>query len=418
MNQAFYTGVSGLKNYTTGIDVVSDNLANTQTTGFRAYDAEYASLFEETLASTSASLSDSIGAGVRVQATGMDTSQGILMSTERSLDVAISGDGWFGIAAGEEGMPLYTRDGSFGVDADANLVTNDGYYVLGTMANNIDENNVLTQQLEQTQLGAVGNQGKLSLPQTLTIPTQPSSEAQFMGNLGTDAQTVSMGVAVIDAQSDRNNLELIFTKSEAQPTSGTQYDVVAQLTSADGSVVYDTQEGVVNFDGTGALISSTLDTIDNNGTPLKINLGEGSDGIISMDAPVSYSSAADGKMGGDLTGYTIDNDGDIIASFSNGEQSSIGKLAVYHFQNDQGLARVNSSRFEQSDNSGDALFYKDANGNNVTGTTISNFALESSNVDMTAGLTELIILQRSYDANSKSVTTADEMIQKALEMDA
>jgi flagellar hook protein FlgE len=182
--------------------------------------------------------------------------------------------------------------------------------------------------------------------------------------------------------------------------------------------VYDTQEGVVNFDGTGALISSTLDTIDNNGTPLKINLGEGSDGIISMDAPVSYSSAADGKMGGDLTGYTIDNDGDIIASFSNGEQSSIGKLAVYHFQNDQGLARVNSSRFEQSDNSGDALFYKDANGNNVTGTTISNFALESSNVDMTAGLTELIILQRSYDANSKSVTTADEMIQKALEMDA
>jgi flagellar hook protein FlgE len=418
MNQAFYSGISGLKNYSTGIDVLSDNLANAQTTGFRAYEAEYASLFEETLASTSASLSDSIGAGVTVQATGMDTSQGTIIATDRSLDVALSGDGWFGIAAGEEGKPVYTRDGAFGVDANANLVTADGFYVLGSMANNIDENNVLTQQLETTQLGAVGTQGKLTLPPTLTFPTKPSTKVDFIGNLGLDPEPVSMGSAVIDAQSNRNNLELVFTKDENQVPPGVQYNVVAQVTSADGSVVYDTQEGRVTFDEQGALINSTLSTIDNNGTPLNINLGESFNGIIAVNSAVTSSSAADGTMGGDLVEYNVDGDGDIIASFSNGEQSSIGKLAVYHFQNDQGLSRINGSRFEQSPNSGDALFYKDANGNNVVGTQISNFNLESSNVDMTVGLTELIILQRSYDANSKSVTTADEMIQKALDMDA
>jgi len=91
---------------------------------------------------------------------------------------------------------------------------------------------------------------------------------------------------------------------------------------------------------------------------------------------------------------------------------------VYHFQNDQGLTRISGTRFTQSPNSGDAIFYKDAAGKNIIGTNLTNYKLEGSNIEMTYGITELIIMQRAYDANSKSITTSDQMMQKALSMDA
>ena len=418
MSQAFYTGISGLKNYSTGIDVIANNLANISTVGFRGYSAEFASLFEDTLQETSTIHSDNVGGGVRVQTSGMNNSQGTLMIGDRSTDLAILGDGWFGII-GEKEETIYTRDGAFSIDANADLVTADGYYVLGTLANNISEENVLTKQLGETPLGDVNTQEKLRFPQTLTFPPQPSTKVNFLGNIGVGYEPVAMGAAVVDAQNNRNDLKLVFTKDPQQTPPGTQYNVVATLKSPDGQTLYDTQSGRVAFDERGALISSTLSTINNNGTDVSINLGTGFDGLISIDTPkTSYSSSVDGTIGGELIEYTINENADIIASFSNGEQSSIGKVAVYHFQNNQGLSRVSGARFQESANSGKAQFYKDTNGQNVIGTTVVNYRLESSNVDIAVGLTELIILQRSYDANSKSITTADQMMQKALEMDA
>ena len=137
---------------------------------------------------------------------------------------------------------------------------------------------------------------------------------------------------------------------------------------------------------------------------------------VGITALITSSSTANGTMGGELEGYEININGEVIAAFTNGMQSSVGKIAVYHFQNDQGLERLSGVNFQESSNSGKPIFYKDANGQNVLGTQITNFKLEASNVDITYGMTELIILQRSFDANSKSVTTADEMMKKALEM--
>jgi len=99
-------------------------------------------------------------------------------------------------------------------------------------------------------------------------------------------------------------------------------------------------------------------------------------------------------------------------------QSSVGKVALYHFQNDQGLNRSGASTFQASANSGEPIFYQDENGNNILGAEVKNYQLESSNVRLEVALTELIVYQRSYEANAKSITTAHEMIQKALEMDA
>ncbi|WP_304545154.1 flagellar hook protein FlgE [Sulfurimonas microaerophilic] len=419
MTQAFYTGISGLKNYSAGIDVVSNNIANISTVGYRAYNAEYASLFEESLQSASAGLSSSsLGNGVRMQATAMSTEQGSLALSDRSTDLAILGEGWFGVRG--DGDVVYTRDGSFNIDANADLVTNDGLHVLGTMGNNISADNVLTSVLTEVKLGDENTVEKLRFPKTLTYPPEPTTEAKFFANVGAGYETITVSANVVDAQNNRNLLRLEMTKKEVQTPPGTQYDITATVRSADGTIEYASKTGDLFFDDTGAFASSTITTIDNNGTPVAINLGNGYDGLFSVDVPevAPGSSLADGTIGGDLQGYSISQEGDVFASFTNGKQSSVGKLAVFHFQNEQGLNRISGTRFEESANSGKAFFYKDANGENFIGTNIQNYRLENSNYDIGVGLTELIILQRAYDANSKSVTTADQMMQKALSMDA
>jgi flagellar hook protein FlgE len=133
---------------------------------------------------------------------------------------------------------------------------------------------------------------------------------------------------------------------------------------------------------------------------------------------VTASSESDGTIKGDLVGYDINRNAEVVAIFSNGVQSSVGQIAVYHFQNDQGLERVGNSSFRATSNSGEPFFMQNEKGENIVGAKVMTYRLENSNVAMEESLTQLIILQRSYDANAKSVTTADQMMQKALNMDA
>lgn len=422
MTQAFYTGITGIQTNATGIDIISDNLANIDTVGFKGTGYEFSNMYQSMLntpneSPTGSSVNSGIGTGVRLQATPLIKQTGTLIPTDRSTDLAILGDGWFGMLG--EGDPIYTRDGAFTFDSNTDLVSVDGLYVLGSMGGNISDNNVLTQTLDDVPLGDINSQEKLHFPKTLTYPPEASSLAKFYGNIGTDDETRTMGASVVDPENNKNHLQIQFTKVATQTPPGSQWDVVATTKSIDDTIIYDTQTGVVNFDSSGALVSTTLSNIDNNGALVNIDLGTGFNGVTAVsNTPISSSNTANGTIGGDLMGYDINKNGVVIATFTNGIQSSVGRIAVYHFQNDQGLDRLNGSRFQSTSNSGDAIFFQDANGNNVIGSDITNFNLEGSNISMSYGLTELIILQRAYDANSKSITTADEMMQKALNMDA
>ena len=416
MTQAFYTGLSGLKTSSSGIDIVSDNLANINTVGFRGNNYEFSSLFEQSLTTTGNALSDTVGVGTRLQAAPMMQSSGSYQLTSRSTDLAILGDGWFGVQG--DGDPLYTRDGAFTFDSNDDLVTVDGFHVLGTMGGNID-GTVLRQQLAEVPLSDVTTQEKLRFPKSLTYPAEPTTQAQFLGNLGTTPEVRTMSASVVDPQGVKNELRLEFSLIDPQTPPGTQWGVTATTQSLDDSIIYSTETGVVEFDESGALVSNTLTSIDNNGARVAIDLGEGFNGVVAItNVDITASSLANGTIGGELRGYDINKNGEVIAAFTNGMQSSVGRIAVYHFQNDQGLERVSGSKFTASVNSGKPLFFQDENGQNIIGSDITNFKLEGSNVEMTYGLTELIILQRSYDANSKSITTADEMLKKALDMDA
>jgi len=420
MIQAYYTGINGLMTSSSGIDVVSDNLANVNTTGFRGSNYEFASIFNNALSTSGEGLtSDSVGVGSRLQATPMMENSASYSITDRNTDLAIMGDGWFGIKNHDD--ISYTRDGAFGFDSDSYLVSNEGEYVLGTMGDNISDANILTKKVDNVPLSNVNQQTKLRFPKSLSYPSEPTTKANFSGNIGpiSAGEVRVMSTEVVDGNDTTNRLQLEFQPTTTQPKSGSTWNIKATTSSKDGKSVYDTKTGVVTFDSTGALVSNTLTTIDNNATPVAIDLGKNYDGIVSLDnSEISSSTSADGNVSGDLLGYNLNEDGQIIASFNNGKQSSVGQIAIYHFQNDQGLNRLSGTQFSASSNSGKAIFYKDAENNNIIGTRLTTHQLEDSNVDITSGLTDLIILQRSYEANAKSITTADEMIQKALNMRA
>ena len=418
LTQAFYTGLSGLKSSSTAIDVTSDNIANANTIGYRGYSTEFTSLFED-MVRTSGNFNtpnNSVGMGSRVNATSMISDDGSLSVTDRSTDLAIYGDGWFGVQGNND--VVYTRAGDFTFDANSNLVTGDGYHVMGTMGANID-GELLTGIVDTIGLNDVKKQVPLNFPRELTYPAEPTTYAQFIGNISSSDEAITMGASVIDSNNNKNNLQLTYSKSATQVPPGIQWDVNATVLSPDGNTIYDSQNGVISFNESGALLSTTLTQIDNNGTMVDIDLGDGFNGIVSINtAELTASTVSDGNVGGELVGYQISKNAEVIATFTNGKQSSVGKIAVYHFQNEQGLERLGDNKYSKSSNSGEAIFFKDANGNNVVGTDIRNFQLETSNVKMEVALTELIIFQRSYDANSKSMTTADEMMKKALDMDA
>ncbi len=419
MIQAFYTGISGLRTGQSAIDVNADNIANVSTVGFRGYNAEFSTLFEDLKGTTSTSLNpSSIGAGVKIQATTIDLSEGSFALSDRSTDMAIEGDGWFGVV--NEGRSEYTRAGAFTFDQNSDLVTVEGLYVLGSMGGNIDfTNNTLTEALQEVPLKDVGAQEKLSFPNTLTYPPVPTTSAQYVGNLNVDDTIVTMGADVVDPQSNKNNLKLTFTKSVPQVAPGSQWDVVATTQSLDGATIYDTKNGKASFDAQGGLTSSTLTTINNNGAQVNIDLGSAYSGVTTIaNIPSSSSSITDGTIGGDLVGYDINRYAEVVATFSNGLQSTVGQVAVYHFYNDNGLQRASGARFAESVNSGRPTIFQDADGVNTIGANVMTYRLENSNVTLDKALTELIVLQRSYDASSKSITTADQMMQKALQMDA
>jgi len=416
MTQAFYTGISGIRSNQTAIDITSDNIANISTIGFRGSQAEFSTLFESALNTPNNSLSSSntVGLGTQIHATSMMEAMGTMQQTDRNTDLAIDGDGWFGIKNGDE--TLYTRAGDFLFDSNSDLTTIDGKYVLGTMANNI-ENDVLTKEVPQTFLGDIDAQETLRFPKSLLYPPIPTQHSSFYGNLGIDDVPRIFGTTVVDKDNNKNNLKLEFTKSEQQVKPGMQWDVVATTQTLDGTTIYDKKVGKAYFDAHGAMISHTLSTIDNNGTEVKIDLGEGYGGIVATNTPfVEGSSKSDGTIGGSLVGYEINEGGEVIATFTNGAQSSVGKIALYHFNNEQGLQRVSGTRYKESSNSGRAVFVQDKDGKSIQGANVINYRLEGSNIMTAYALTELIVLQRSFDANSKIITTADQMIQKALGM--
>ncbi|OCS03919.1 flagellar hook-basal body complex protein [Campylobacter fetus] len=539
----YYNGISGIKSGNFGIDVIANDISNINTVGYKSSTAEFKSILYQSLNQTSTSpVTSQIGLGSTSMATSLNFKQGSLQNTDKVFDLAIAGDGFFGLS-GINGEQYFTRNGDFSKDVNGDIVNRNGLYLLGTMANlngvalspnaeqklgttaGTDVQAFTLQTGTPVELGASTAQTKIHLPDVLFLPATATTDVSFSGNLDstintetininldntkitstinkegktislngsladtplvqnpnspdedvlitikdangesittavkTDANgnfslndfdirslnldgelsieanvnlkqevpnTQSFSTDIISPNGNKNILKMEFSKQVPHLDNGTAWNVSATIFSPTNEVI-STSNGVLNFNEKGALVSNTLGALDNDGAELNVNLGtpydpntanSGFDGMKSTgDQSLNLSVNKNGEAEGLLKEYTMNDNGEVVAIFDNGKMASVAKVALYHFQNNQGLSKTSENTYQTTANSGQPIFYQDQNGNIAYGAAIKNSTLEMSNVDLGVSLTDLIIMQKAYDASAKSITTSDQMIQKAINM--
>ena len=420
MLRSMFAAISGLRNHQTMMDVVGNNIANINTTGFKGSNVVFTEVLSQTIRGAGAASAQAggsnpsqIGLGSRIAAITSSFGQGALQRTNRSTDFAIQGDGFFAIDQG--GERLYTRSGSFSVDALGRLVTQDGGLVQGWQA----QNDVITTS---------GPIGAITIPVGDLIPPARTAVAQVGGNLPSNAEigaTVVASADVYDGQGNPINLRFEFTKTAADEwTTVARYidsgGVLQPTPPAAGQAVTD---GVLSFDAAGVLTSSDTLTLPAGFLPgfptqaISIELG-GADGQHAMTQFGTIISAAvidqDGQGAGSLSGFTVSQDGVLVGSYTNGRTRRIGQLSLTTFANPEGMEKAGgSTNYRATINSG--LPQTGVAGQAGRGF-ISGGALEMSNVDLAQEFTNLIVAQRGFQANSRVVSTSDEMLQEVVNL--
>lgn len=406
MLRSLFTAISGLTNSQTRMDVIGNNIANVNTTGYKTGRVQFQDMMSQTLAGASPSQVNTggtnprqIGLGVGIGTIDNLQTQGALQSTGAMTDLAVQGDGFFIFNQG--GRQLFTRDGSFGLDENGVLVEPaSGLRVQGwTAINGVVDS---TQPI-----------GDLTIPVAARMNARASTAATLMGNLDSRLATGGTYVntfVVYDSLGDSHSVTLTYTKNAAANTwdwtaSGTGIAVAPPLNQ--GQLVF-------NADGSFNSSTGTLSVTLLNGatTPLAVNPD-----FAQMTQLANGSTATlfgqDGYAPGTLTTFNISNSGVINGIFDNGIVQVLGQVALARFTNAGGLMKEGNNIWSETANSGVAQI-----GTASTGArgSIEAGKLEMSNVNLAQEFSDMIITQRGFQANSRVITTSDEMLQELMNL--
>ncbi len=420
MLRSMFAAISGLRNHQTMMDVVGNNIANINTTGFKGSNTVFSEVLSQTIRGAGAASSSGggsnptqIGLGSRISAVTSSFSQGALQRTNRSTDFAIQGDGFFSIDQG--GERLYTRAGSFSVDALGRLVTQDGGLVQGWPATG-------------SAVATTGPVGPIVVPVGDLIPPVRTAKINLGGNLPSDAAigtTVVSAADVFDGQGAASNLRFEFTK-----TGTDAWSVVSRYVNSAGALIPTPPAagsavtgGALTFNGSGQLTSTSTLTVPAGTLPgfptqgISINLGTPSEpNHLSQYGKLTSIAVLDqdGQSAGSLQGFSVSQDGLLEGSYTNGRTRPIGQIAITNFANPEGMEKAGgSTNYRATVNSG--LPQTGVAGSGGRGF-IAGGALEMSNVDLAQEFTNLIIAQRGFQANSRVITTSDEMLQEVVNL--
>ncbi len=392
MMSSFYTGISGVKTQQFGLDVWGNNISNINTVGFRSSTPEFSTLISQYKNGIAMTGADEVGLGSTAQTTALSMKQGSFQPTDRALDLAIGGNGFFGVQKAGDNSVYYTRAGDFYVDADSNVLNGNGSFLLGTYSGNMTINKDGKASVSATSVAPANmltdpnRQVPLKLPKELTHPGIP-------------------GTAAVMATIPSYNVDLVNSSATIPYTLPKQTTARIEILDSTGTVVRTLPQST---QGSGQH-SVTWDGKDENGALL-------ADGTYTVSVTYTDTPAKPTIGVGYLKDYMVDSNGMVVASFDNGQSSIIAQIPIFHFQNEQGLEKLGDSEFRSTDNSGEAIFYKDANGNTIQNSKIIGQTLEMSNVSAAEAMTSLIITEKAYSANAKVITTADQMIQKAINL--
>ncbi len=403
MLRSLFSGITGLRQHQTLMDVVSNNIANVNTTGFKSSSV----VFEDTLsqllkpaaaatASTGGMNPAQVGLGVQLGGISTNFGQGSAQNTGRSTDLMVQGDGFFVVRSGNE--TAYTRAGSFTFDESGTLVTPEGKIVQGWSAVN----------------GVVSTDNPIQdikLPAGTMLPPTASSTVTADGNItGGTTTALTLGASTYDLAGKEHALTVTLT------WNGTAFDVAVVDDSDPTSTA---TAGVIAFDNTGAYdaTSSTLPTIQFNDGPAAAALTTVTidlTGVTNFGGPKSLAvTAADGSAAGTLQQFQIQGDGSVVGMFSNGEKLVMATIALANFNNPMGLQKIGETSFLETTNSGLAQIGTAGSGGRGD---LLGGSIEMSNVDLAQEFTNLIIAQRGFQANSRVITTSDQMLQDLVDL--
>ena len=404
----FSIALTGLQADSVALNTIGNNLANLNTTAFKKQTTTFEDLFYQNVGTSGSGDTLQIGVGTRVSGTASDFGQGSLTTTNSATDMALSGAGFFVVEKGK--TQALTRAGNFELDQRGNLITTSGESVMGYSA--VDG-----------VINANGGVVPLTLPVAQTEPALQTANVTLQTSLDSNAavgkQLVSP-VVVYDSLGESHSATVTYTK-----TSVTSWDYSITLPGADATGTPVNNTGTLNFDSTGKLVSPAANvagvtfpgmTDGSSDLAFSFNLydGNGAPTVLQTSGTSNTTSTLqDGYSAGAYQGFSVDGAGVISATFSNGHSTQVGQVAVATVANTAGLVRSGANDYMVSDASGSMS----VGGANVGGRgTIEGEALEQSNVDISAEFSDLIVAQRAFEANSKTVTTFDSVTQEAIAM--
>jgi flagellar hook protein FlgE len=428
MSIALLTGVTGLKAHQQRLDVIAANIANVNTIGYRSGRVLFQDLFSQTIRGGSPPIGNfggsnplQIGLGVQIASIDTNFEQGSLITTGIASDLAIQGNGFFVLSDGEK--HFFSRDGSFTLNANGILIEpGTGMRVQGYVA---DATGVIDTNTPPRDI---------SIPLGGTGIVRASTSASFIGNLNptedpaNPGKTVIRNIQVVDSLGSTRNVTLTFVKQTTPDNSWLwQAEFDGNIVGGGGAadLVYFNTDGTFNEVTTGPLsftISAAALAAADPGTggSLPANL------TVNMDFNQVTQLASGDDLGSDFTlqnqdGYsrgvlerfTIGSSGELTGIFSNGLNRVIAQVAIATFSNVGGLIREGSNMFLDTPASGSPQIGPPESGSRGS---VSGGVLENSNVDLGAEFSDLIITQRGYQANARTVTAADTLLQETVNL--
>ena len=410
---SFSAGLSGLNANGAYLSVIGNNLANINTVGFKSSSVTFQDLVSQTVGGASLNPMQ-VGLGVTTGAISPVFSQGAIENTREATNVAIQGNGFFVVRGG--GGNSYTRAGNFTFNSDGKLVTPDGQFVQG-----YTQVNATTGAIVNT-----GQTGDIAVPPGVLRAPQATTSFFTQSNLSSTAvtgDTFTTAVQIYDSLGAPHVATVTYTRAAAAGTWNYAVTVPgADITPGVTGTPYSVGTGTVVFNASGVLTSPVADVTINtptwkNGAAAStwswdLIDASGTPALTGYAAASSTSSITqNGAAPGMIDNISITADGTVMATFGAGQTVPVAQLALATFNNPKGLLKIGSSRYGESQAAGIANV--GVAGTGGRGTLIGS-ALEGSNVDIAQEFTNMILAQRGYQANSKTITVSDELLVETL----
>ena len=396
---SFQQGLSGLNAAAKNLDVIGNNIANSNTMGFKGSGAQFTDVFAS---SAGGSGSTNVGLGTAISVVRQTFGQGNISVTSNPLDVALNGQGFFRMDT--NGTVSYSRNGQFSLDKNGYIVNASGQKLTGyppAAGGGVTTAAPVALQVSATDLApsqTVAATAKLNLD---SRQSALSSAAFNIADPTTYEGATSM--SVYDTLGNPHTLSLYFVK-----TAANSWDTFA---ASDGVQVGAGAAGTVGFNSSGALVSGSSIALSIPVTTGAANIAMTLDLTGSTQFGNSFgvnSISQDGYGAGKLTGYSVGSDGIVLGRYSNGQSRAQGQIALATFTNQEGLAQLGSNQWAESSASGPPLTGSPNSGNLGA---LQSGALEEANIDLTAELVAMITAQRIYQANAQTIKTQDSVLQ-------